>query len=247
MRRNQFPGSARLERSVEGALGVRVQVVAHQDDLFAVGVASFQQAGERNAGRWRVTRAASSVRTAKRSHSGTMVTTNALRRVTRWSSKMQNAEQRRRHEQPLSSGGATSTRRKGHARTRGGGICGGASRRQALFWRCGGTTADGGPQHRTRKLAGRRDGLGTGAGQPGRRNDAEWLTQAGVRHNHGSLLRRRHPRHRKREPDVGIDEHHRETPGEPNAGRHRAQSYCAPNLGERKCTTRSRERRWSAT
>ena len=43
---NQFPCPGRLEHFVEGSLGVRVEVVAHQDDLRAVGVASFQQAGD---------------------------------------------------------------------------------------------------------------------------------------------------------------------------------------------------------
>ena len=42
---NQLPGPGRLEHFVEGALGVRVQVVAHQDDLLALGVAALQQAG----------------------------------------------------------------------------------------------------------------------------------------------------------------------------------------------------------
>ena len=43
---NQFPCPGRLEHFVEGSLGVRVEVVAHQGDLRAVGVASFQQAGD---------------------------------------------------------------------------------------------------------------------------------------------------------------------------------------------------------
>ena len=43
---NELPCPGRLEHFVEGALGVRVEVVAHQGDLLAVGVASFQQAGD---------------------------------------------------------------------------------------------------------------------------------------------------------------------------------------------------------
>ena len=43
---NQLPCPGRLEHFVEGSLGVRVEVVAHQGDLRAVGVASFQQAGD---------------------------------------------------------------------------------------------------------------------------------------------------------------------------------------------------------
>ena len=43
---NQFPCPGRLEHFVEGSLGVRVEVVAHQGDLLAFGVASFQQAGD---------------------------------------------------------------------------------------------------------------------------------------------------------------------------------------------------------
>ena len=46
MRRTNSRGSGRLEHLVEGSLGVRVEVVAHQGDLLAVGVASFQQAGD---------------------------------------------------------------------------------------------------------------------------------------------------------------------------------------------------------
>ena len=43
---NQFPCPGRLEHLVEGSLGVRVEVVAHQGDLRAVGVASVQEAGD---------------------------------------------------------------------------------------------------------------------------------------------------------------------------------------------------------
>ena len=43
---NQFPCPGRLEHCVEGALRVRVEVVADQGDLRAVGVATFQQAGD---------------------------------------------------------------------------------------------------------------------------------------------------------------------------------------------------------
>ena len=46
MRTNQLPCPGRLEHFVEGALRVRVEVVAHQGDLLAFGVASFQQAGD---------------------------------------------------------------------------------------------------------------------------------------------------------------------------------------------------------
>ena len=42
----QFPGPGRLERCVEGSLRMRVEVVEHQDDLVAVGVAPCQQASD---------------------------------------------------------------------------------------------------------------------------------------------------------------------------------------------------------
>ncbi len=43
---NQFPSPGRLEHLVEGAGRVRVEVVAHQGDLRAVGVAALQQVGD---------------------------------------------------------------------------------------------------------------------------------------------------------------------------------------------------------
>ena len=43
---NQFPCPGRLEHFVEGARRVRVEVVAHQGDLRAVGVAPLQQRGD---------------------------------------------------------------------------------------------------------------------------------------------------------------------------------------------------------